>query len=69
MRCREAAAVLLRAEDMPLRWRERVRLKLHLAACDACTQFQGQLTLMRGAMGQWRRYRDGIGAEGEDVRP
>jgi hypothetical protein len=68
LHCRQAAGLLLQDQDQPLRWPTRLRLRLHLAACQACTRFAGQLSLMQGALGGWRRYRDAGDAvdEGDD---
>jgi hypothetical protein len=42
-------------QDRRLTSAEQVKLKLHLAACKACTAFERQLRLLREAM---RRYRE-----------
>jgi hypothetical protein len=55
--CREATHLVLQAEDRPLAWRDRLRLRLHLAICAACPRFVRQVALMRQAIGHWRRYR------------
>ena len=47
--------LLSQAQDRPLGLGERLRLRLHLALCDGCTNFRRQLVLMRAAI---RRYRD-----------
>ena len=49
---------MLVAQDRPAAWGERVRVRLHLLACGACTRFDQQLRLMNRAMGRWRRYGD-----------
>ena len=36
--------------DRQLGWFERTRLHLHLGVCDACTNFNGQMRLLRKAM-------------------
>ena len=56
--CREAAALLVAREDRALSVPDRVALKLHLMACNACPKFENQLLTMRAAMKQWRNYRD-----------
>jgi Putative zinc-finger len=56
--CRQAAALVLLRQDSSLSWMQRVRLRTHLAMCDACTRFGKQQDLIRGAMGPWRAYRD-----------
>lgn len=59
LNCRQATQLVLQGEDRPLRWAERLRLRLHMAVCDACPKFVGQVRLMRQAIGGWRAYRDG----------
>lgn len=54
--CREAAALMIAGEDRRLPLHERLALHLHLAMCKTCPAFRRQVELMRGAMGQWRRY-------------
>jgi hypothetical protein len=58
LRCREATKLLLERENRPLGPVERLALRAHLAICDACTKFDGQVKLMRGAMARWRSYTD-----------
>lgn len=58
IKCREATALVLQGEDRRLSLAERLRLRLHLLICKACTRFVGQVRLMRSAMGPWRAYRD-----------
>ncbi|MFN5049817.1 zf-HC2 domain-containing protein [Roseateles sp.] len=59
--CREAAALVLQAEDRPLSWHERLALRLHMLACRACPRFAQQVQLMRRASERWRRYSDESG--------
>jgi len=42
------------AQDRPLSYAERVKLRLHLAACTACTRFSRQMTMLREAMARYR---------------
>jgi hypothetical protein len=67
LRCREAATLMLAAQDRPALWRERLRVRLHLLVCDACTHFDQQLRLMNDAMGRWHAYADR--GEGPDPPP
>jgi Putative zinc-finger len=53
--CKEASHLVSQMQDRDLTASERVKLKLHLAACKACSAFERQLRLMREAM---RRYRE-----------
>lgn len=54
--CREASRMLSRMQDRPLSTGERIRLRLHLAICTACSRFAKQLRFLRTAM---RSYRSG----------
>ncbi|WP_092002039.1 zf-HC2 domain-containing protein [Polaromonas sp. OV174] len=54
--CRQAAALLIAREDRPLGLPDRIALKLHLLACDACPKFENQVLTLRAAMGRWRHY-------------
>ncbi|MDZ7813208.1 MAG: zf-HC2 domain-containing protein [Ideonella sp.] len=56
--CREAASLLLRVNDVPISLIQKLRMRLHLAICGACTNFSKQVKVMNGAMGPWRAYRD-----------
>ena len=52
--CKEVAALLVAREDRALPMVERVALRLHLAACQACPKFEHQLSVMRQALRLWR---------------
>jgi hypothetical protein len=52
--CKEAAALLVAREDRRLPLNDRVALRLHLAACEACPRFERQLQQMREAFARWR---------------
>lgn len=52
--CREVTRLVLEAEERPLPWPDRMRIRLHLSMCQACTRFNGQVAFMRRALGQWR---------------
>ncbi|HEY5898662.1 MAG TPA: zf-HC2 domain-containing protein [Burkholderiales bacterium] len=45
--CKEASRLISRASDGDLSFGERVRLRLHLAICDACSNFNRQVKLLR----------------------
>ena len=51
--CKKATRLLSQLEEREPTTLERVRLRWHLAACDACTRFKDQLGTLRQAM---RRY-------------
>jgi predicted anti-sigma-YlaC factor YlaD len=50
MVCREAARLITVSYQRPLRWRERVSLRMHLAICDACRNFKKQMGLLTEAV-------------------
>lgn len=54
--CKEVTALLVAREDRELPLAERVALRLHLAACQACPLFERQLLTMRDAFRRWRHY-------------
>ena len=56
--CKEVAALLVAREDRTLPLVERVALRLHLAACNACPVFERQLLTVRNALQSWRNYVD-----------
>lgn len=58
--CKEATALIIAREDMALPWSDRVALRLHLAMCKACPNFEKQVLTMRNAMKQWRNYREDL---------
>lgn len=47
--CREAARLITESYQRPLRWRERIALRMHLTLCDACTNFKKQMRLLTDA--------------------
>ena len=54
--CRQAAALLIAREDRALSLADRIALRLHLLACEACPKFENQVLTLRAAMGKWRHY-------------
>lgn len=50
LKCREAAKLSSQKMDRPLSFGERVSLRVHLAICDGCTNFQKQLDFLRAAV-------------------
>ena len=52
--CKEATRLLSQGEDRRLAYVERIKLRLHLAVCTACTRFSRQLALMRRALVRYR---------------
>ncbi|GIK88009.1 MAG: zf-HC2 domain-containing protein [Burkholderiales bacterium] len=53
--CREATELVSQLRERPLSPLERVKLRLHLAACKACSRFERQLALLDEAMRRYRR--------------
>jgi len=47
--CREAHWLLSRQRDAPLRWTERLALRLHLRVCDWCRIVQRNFTFLSQA--------------------
>ncbi len=54
--CKEVSALVIAREDRDLPLTERMALRLHMAMCRACPQFERQVLTMRNAMKQWRNY-------------
>jgi hypothetical protein len=57
--CKEVTHLVLQAQDRRLPWIDRVAVRLHMLICDTCPRFLAQVGLMRRAMDQWRREREG----------
>ncbi len=53
--CKEASRLVSRREDERLPFWQRLRLRLHLAICVACAEFESQVRFLRTAM---RKYRE-----------
>jgi len=54
IRCKEASRLISKAQDAELSGAQRILLRLHLAACDACTRFERQVRFLRRAMQKYR---------------
>jgi hypothetical protein len=52
--CQQASRLLSQRQEEPLAFGKRMRLRLHLLYCDACTNVSRQLETLRLAMQQWR---------------
>lgn len=48
--CKEASRLLSDGQERALGFGERLKLRIHLAICDACTNFSRQLALLRRAV-------------------
>jgi hypothetical protein len=51
--CQQASRLLSQRQDEPLPVGKRVRLRLHLMYCDACTNVSRQFDTLRLAMRKW----------------
>lgn len=52
--CQQASRLLSQRQDEPLPLAKRLRLRLHLLYCDACTNVSRQFDTLRLAMRRWR---------------
>jgi predicted anti-sigma-YlaC factor YlaD len=48
--CKEVTRLVSRGLDRELGFAERVKLRVHLAICDGCTNFREQVAFVREAM-------------------
>jgi len=53
-RCRDVTRLVSRAQDAPLPWHQRLRVRVHLSMCAACARFEAQMRFLREAA---RRYK------------
>jgi len=51
--CKDASRLISQMQDGDLPFGQRLRVRLHLLFCDACTQFERQVRYLRDVM---RRY-------------
>jgi Putative zinc-finger len=54
--CKEVAHMVVAMQDRPLGLKETAELRLHMAICKACPQFEKQFLTMSSAIKQWRNY-------------
>ena len=52
--CQQASRLLSQQQEDPLPFGKRMRLRLHLMYCDACTNVSRQFETLRLAMQRWR---------------
>jgi hypothetical protein len=52
--CQQASRLLSQQQDEVLTLGKRLRLRLHLMYCDACTNVSRQLATLRLALQRWR---------------
>jgi len=48
--CKQVTRLVSQGLDRELAFADRVRLRVHLAICDGCTNFSRQLAVLRAAM-------------------
>ncbi|HZF18335.1 MAG TPA: zf-HC2 domain-containing protein [Burkholderiales bacterium] len=48
--CKEASRLISEGMDRRLSVPERIRLRLHVSICDACTRFTSQVAFLRRAL-------------------
>ena len=51
--CKDASRLISQMQDVDLPFGQRLRVRVHLFFCDACTQFERQVRYLREVM---RRY-------------
>ncbi|MDI1309766.1 MAG: zf-HC2 domain-containing protein [Methylotenera sp.] len=52
--CKQASQIISQSLDNPLSWSDRMKLKFHLLMCDACTNFNRQLRLIKSSIRRMR---------------
>jgi hypothetical protein len=52
--CQQASRLLSQQQDEVLTFGKRLRLRLHLMYCDACTNVSRQFAVLRLALERWR---------------
>jgi len=52
--CQQASRLLSQQQDEPLPFGKRMRLRLHLMYCDACTNVSRQFDTLRLGLLRWR---------------
>ena len=52
--CRDVTRLVSRMQDQPASFADRLKLRLHLLACDGCSRFVRQLRVLRAAMRSYR---------------
>ena len=52
--CQQASRLLSQNQDEPLPFGKRMRLRLHLMYCDACSRVSRQFETLRIALQKWR---------------
>ena len=63
--CKRAAELISLSQEVPLRWRQRLALALHLCVCGMCRRFRRQVRLLE----QVGRAAPGPGAPADVTLP
>lgn len=50
--CKETSVLVTQSLDRRLTWHERLGMRIHLAICDNCARFSGQMRLIREWLGR-----------------
>jgi hypothetical protein len=53
--CKDASRLISQLQDADLPLRQRVRVRVHLLFCDACTRFERHLEILHAAMQRYRQ--------------
>jgi predicted anti-sigma-YlaC factor YlaD len=57
--CRQVSELASQSQDRPLGWLEKWRLRAHLRACEACRNFQKQMSFLRASVRKHPTIGDG----------
>jgi hypothetical protein len=52
--CKDASRLISQLQDGDIPLPERLRIRLHLLLCDACTRFEQQMRFLRAALRNYR---------------
>ena len=52
--CKDASRLISQLQDGNIPLAQRLRIRLHLMVCDACTRFEQQLRFLRSALQTYR---------------
>jgi hypothetical protein len=61
--CADNARLISRQLDEPLPLRSRLLLLIHLAGCQSCRRYSGQVRFLRGVFAGYERRSEGLEAE------
>jgi hypothetical protein len=52
--CKDASRLISQLQDGDIPLSQRLRIRLHLLLCDACTRFEQQVRFLRAALRNYR---------------